>query len=926
MSSIISEFEHKIKQQEIAGLSTWILNKGWKEREELQDHLKRFSEENNNTFSTTQNAIVKILQYIGKSPTALKEIDLDLGNLSDLEIDELLIFHNLEKPNEKYKEIKRAISSPESFLTRIPYVVIKELYERKKVPFDRQIFVACLIRFNVWGTSRFSKELSSEASKKFDTFFPQDPFTLDILLAVFEMELGVDGSFYMERDFNIAAIIITLVKKGALSKEIVQQKIFDAFNNPTLKQTTHGWAKKVYAALDFSIDENIKCQNQLIELLHNDRNLLVNFGIQQIKKISKHKSFNWEFYIDSLDAIVYRKKLTGGLKMALGILFTKLKITASLQEKACIGLAPIFLQEENALQLEATKCFALLKEPNHMVSDALSPFLDVMHSEAKTALDFLIAEEDKKTETPFLHYQEQKYTPASCIVENEICYIENEDDFIFLCSKVIKSTDAIEYELFLEALVRFYKIKDTHKSALQAALKGAKKIANNQYIEITSRVGIHQLMAAKLICLWLDPNQVSIDEDITYWKTQKTNDNVYGYTANRWLTFYHLFTRIKYISTSIANHKNIVLLSTPTHLDGSIHPTLFFERLQQYHSNIEPIQEADFNLALCRLNRWTNFKSSLKNRSEHSAIVTYLLDDTLEFDPTMNKTLDNHWHTAFVLKNPQKSINATLAKYNEQNWWNSASNWTWNLDRRYNGGYSWPRLNLNLGLKDEEIDNFSHSHFVFHLLNEEYIIADAAHWFFRDMYQLELLYISFIKKNYRFLSDIEASEGKSIMEILIQTAKKPVPLEKAGNLFLCLSLFCGNTPHRNAALDWLLLLIEKGYLNLDLFTDAVARMICNEHYPVPIKRVTEQFDQLLQMGGVYVDVLHKTLEAILKTIDSEDLPKSFKNILHHYYEVLNLNKTTIPDAILLNLNNMVDKSSIKREIKKLLLYQEKIGD
>ncbi len=920
MSTIIAEFEQKLKAKDITGISRWIDDMYWEDKKAFSEYLKKYKDLDNYSLSIVQKKILRLTQYISSYATDLKEIDLDLSNLNEEEIKELLIYHNLEKPDERYKEIKSNISSPESFLTRIPYLIIKELYERKKVPFDRQIFVACLVRFNVWHSTRFSKELSKDALKKFDAFFPQDAFTLDILLGVFEMELGVDGAFYIDRDFNIGAIIIRLVKNGKIPKETIQQKIFDAFNNPTLKQTTHAWSKNVYAALDFSLEENIKFQNQLIALLHNDRNLLVNFGIQQLKKISNHKSFNWEFYIDSLNGIVYRKKLTGGLKTALTILLKKLKTAISLREKACIQLAPIFLQEENSVQLEAVKCFALLKESNKAVSEALLPFLDIMHSEVKTALHFLLAEETPEPETVFQVYKETSYIPASCLDTEKVNYIENEDDFIFLCSKVIKSKDALDYELFLEAILRFYTIKDTHYNVLQAALKAAHKIANNQYIEITSRVGIHQLMAAKLICLWLDPKQIGIEDAITYWRTQKTEDNTYGYTANRWLTFYHLFTRIEHIASSIADRKNICLLSTPTQIDGSIHPFVFFERLNQYESKKESINEADFNLALCRLNRWTTYKVSSEYQSEYRAIANYLLAENVVFNSKNIKKREGLWHTAFVLKNPQIGIDATILNFHKKEWWNSTSGWSWKIDRKYSDSYSWARVNIDFDLKDEEPDNFKQSHFAYHLINYEFIIADVAHWFYRDIYQLEPLYLSFIQKNYQWLTDVEADKGKSIMEILIQSTKNPVPLGKAGNLFLCLSIFCGKTPLRNAALDWLLLLIEKRYLNIELFTNAIAKMISNEHHPIPIKRVAEQFDQLLLMGGVYVDVLHKTIEAILLTINTEDLPKSFKNILHHYFEALNYTKATIPDIIQTNLKNMKDKSTVKKEVKKLLEY------
>ena len=53
-------------------------------------------------------------------------------------------------------------------------------------------------------------------------------------------------------------------------------------------------------------------------------------------------------------------------------------------------------------------------------------------------------------------------------------------------------------------------------------------------------------------------------------------------------------------------------------------------------------------------------------------------------------------------------------------------------------------------------------------------------------------------------------------------------------------------------------------------------------------------------------------------IDPENLPKSFKNILHFYYEILKFTGSEIPEKIKENLKAMSDKNAVKKEIKKIL--------
>ena len=101
------------------------------------------------------------------------------------------------------------------------------------MPFDRQIFVACMVRFNVWHGAKYNKELPSDAKAKLTKFFPTDDFSLDILMGVFEMELGVNHAFYIDRDYNIGGLIIALVDWDFIDRTSIQLKIFEAFNNST---------------------------------------------------------------------------------------------------------------------------------------------------------------------------------------------------------------------------------------------------------------------------------------------------------------------------------------------------------------------------------------------------------------------------------------------------------------------------------------------------------------------------------------------------------------------------------------------------------------------------------------------------------------------------------------------------------------------
>ncbi len=921
MSDIVKKFEEKLAKEEIKGISKWIFSFSWQDRNLLFEYEKAYSKETN-TISSIQRTMLSLVRLSCQSVLDLKEIGLELEKLSEIELSEILSFYDLEKPEKRYKEIKADIASPESFLTRIPYTVIKALYEKGKVPFDRQIFIACLIRFNVWHGGHFKGELNAEYAKKLDKIFPKDDFTLDILMAVFEMELKVDGAFYLERDLNIGAIILHLVKENTLDKAKVQQKIFEAFNNPTLKQSTQSWVKNVYDRLKFTKEENLACQAQLIELLHNDVNLVSNYSLKILKQISTEKTFDWSFFIDSLDGIVYRKKFNGGLKLALGMLYKKLKKDDKKLEKTCLNLAPIFLQEENSIQAEAVKIFSLLKTKNEEISDALDPFISTMHSETKSALAFLLSGENLELENAYETYVQEKYTPEPIQNLEKLNYIEKEEDFIFLCSKVLKSQDALDYELFLEALLRFYHIKDTQKKALGSALKMARRMTESMHIEATAREGVHHIFVAKIMCIWLDDKELTIAEEITNWTTKKgTGKYLHDYTKTRFLGFYKLLGTLNFVAQKIRNKEKATLLSTPTHTNGYIDIDVFFERLYVYEQNKIAINESDFNLAICRLNKWSKYKKAKEYKSEYRDVLSYILDEKTSFNPKKIKQLENIWFAAFIIKNQDKSTQAIdffLTK--KADWWTAKTKDIFKFGMRYSdsSSYKWAKIDFEIDFTNDYEKKVEVNHFAYYLLNYEFIIADASHWFLKNGYYLEPLYLSLILKNYNYLSEMEARESKSTMATLLESIKNPLPLAQNGMMFLCLSLFAGNTTVRSTALEWLLELIERKYLDLNLFTKYVSQMLSNEHHPFPIKRVSEQFEQLNQMGGTYNDVLHQTLQEILTKINPENLPKSFKNILHFYYEIINKTQTEIPFKIKENLETMLKQNAVKKEVKKIL--------
>ncbi len=917
MTKEIREFEERLKNEHVKGFYQWIDVMSWEKRKPLQEHVQKLYTETGHTFTRRQRTIVSMLLKYNLGVLRIQELDLDLPNLDEEEINELITFYHLEHPQKRYDQIKAQIASPESFLTRIPYLVLRELQKRGKVPFDRQIFVACLIRFNVWHGASYTKTLAPEAKKHFTTFFPQDDFTIDILMAVFEMELGVNRAFYVDRAYNIGAIIHALVENGRIPRQQIQQKLFEAFNNPTLKKTTHGWAKNIYQDLAFTLEENITCQDQLIELLNNSQNLLVSFGVSQLKKIVQHPNFNWQQLINSLDGIVYREKQSGTLKTVLAILHKHLKKDPTLLVPTCTNLAPIFLQEDNKIQVAAKKIYELLdlETPNETIKEALQPFQTTMHTEVKKALVSLL-EAEEETAVSYETYTQQTYTPPPCTTTKQLRYIENENDFIFLASKVLKSRDAVDYELFLEGILRYHSLKDSHKKALQPALKQAKKMVER--IDISARRGVYHIMAAQLICIWLDPSFPTLTAQINHWKKQKKKEDGYHYTATRWLKLFRNFPRIGHIIELINSNSSLPLLSTPSHEGGAIHPDILLERLTIYEQAKQVPFEKDFCIAICRLNRWTAFsKQKLQTLSptEHTAIVTYLLDEKAAFQPEKMKQLKSIWLTAYVLKKPAKGLQALMANYQQKDWWTHPFEWDWYLDRRYSTNWSWARLNLNF---EPTNDTRNWGHLEYHLNPHEFIIADVEHWIYRDLFQLDPLYFNYIQRAFAYLSDIEASESKMIMEIVKQSTIYLRPLDRAGNLLLSLSLVCNIKSIRTATFDWLCLLIDHQYLDIDEFKTGITKIIANEHHPIPLKRICEHFDQLLQIGGVYLNVLQQLLEDLIPKLNVDNLPKSCRSLLHYYYEVRQYVSTPIPPAIITVLEAMKSVNTVKKEAKKLL--------
>lgn len=910
MKNVLEEYQQRIDNEKVSGTVAWLDDIYWEAKKPLIEKLRTFTSEEIAKLSFRQQILHFIVDEKFRGVIDQKGAPFDLLELDDESIGELQALYRMSNPKERYAEIKRAIHSPESFLTAIPYKMIVELHKRGLVPYDREIFAACLIRFNVWHAAQYTKDLKSEAKEKFEKFFPTDDFTLDILMAVFEMELGVDSAFYIERDFNIGAVIMELVNRGYIKRDVIQQKLFDAFNNPTLKQTTHGWAKNIYRDLQFTSEENIVCQEQLIDLLHNDRNLLANFGISELKKIATHASFNWQLFIDSLDGVVYRDKLSGGIKNAITILLKKLKKDQSLVHQGCINIAPLFLQDDVKIQIAASKCYELLDNGDEEVKDALAPYIDTMCSEAKAALNHLIDSEEL-ADGIFGEYEQFPYG-LPCNAGNRIRYIENEEDFQYLVSRVIMSTDAIDYELFLEGLIRFYSIKNSEMKTLQPSLKQAKKLLEGSFLEYDAKHGMHHYMVAQLICIWLDPDSLSIEELINKWNEEEKKLGSNKYLPKQWVSLLTSFPRVEFVSKLIKSEQVVPLLSTPTHSNFEIDPNVLIQRLKCYaHENVT-VNEDDFVIALKRLNRWTEISQqefSTLPDSEYKEIIAYLFDDNEKSDSVKRGLLKSSWSTAYMIKNPECAVDMVLKGMSDLP--ANSTPWTWNLKRRYYQDYSWPKLSLSY------IDDSKHYTLLYdNLFNGG--IADCEHWYSKNLFLNEIFYIYYIGSG--IVTDLEADEIKLMMSAVKCSALYPRPLNKAGYLLLTVTLFCSNKAVRIGAFEWLLLLIDNHYLEMQQFTDAMTKVIASEYHVFPMSRVSEQFTQLLQLRGVHVTILRKIIELTIPEMDIEKLPKSFNKIIHYYHEALLMTQTEIPDKVKEVLEKMRSVNAIKKEVKKVLEY------
>ncbi|CAA6829159.1 MAG: Unknown protein [uncultured Aureispira sp.] len=918
--SILKEFTARLNADQVLGTYDWLYTWDWRERNKLKIYLDKEFKKLTKTLARRQQTILFLVFDQLTSVMDIESVKLALVDLDEEEIQEVMAFYDLVHPKKRYKKIKSDINGPESFLTRIPYPVIYELYKRKKVPFDRQVFAGCLVRFNVWHGATYTKELPKEAEENLSTIFPTDDFTLDILMAVFEMELGANQAFYFQHDYNIGGLIISLINRTILDRNSIHNKLFEAFNNPSLKQTTHAWLKKIHSDLAFTTAELMPHQDKLINLLYNDRNLLAAYGLQVLKKISQEVAFNWELFSLNLEGIVYREKFNGGLKIALDLLKKQLKKAPHLGQEACLNLAPIFLQPDHKIQLKAKAIFELVK-PTEALITALEPYIDTMQAEVKKDLSAFLLEAEPAVFTEV--YQQEAYTPLPLLDSERLEYIGSEEDYIFLASKVLKSQEALDHELFLEGFLRFQHLSKTNLNALKPALKQAKRLLPNRYANISNKVGAHHLMLAKLICVWLDPDYTSLEEEAINWALELKNKKTNVYTATQWLIYFKMLSRIPYLSTQIGTETNILpLLSTPTHSNGQIHPALFLNRLAAYEAANVVVQEGDFNRALCCLHRSTSFENTLLKEtkdSEHRAILQYLFNSKEAIDIQEIKNMENSWLVAYCLKNPNKAIDATLAYQQDEKWWQTAPSWDLEAGRRYGTDYSWATTTFNLELLEEGLKK--ECFFGFNLVYDYARIADIAHWFHRDLLQTETLYLNLCAKHFTYLN-IEAENSKAVLASIFFAVEKLHPIGKAGHIFLVLSLFCQDRSVRASALEWLCQLIEHKMLNLALFIAPVKKLLVNEHHPIPMARVNEQVNALIALRGTYENVAFQMGTEIVAEIAVEHLPKGFAKLLSQYFEMLQSTKEAMPEKVYLKLEKMTTISAVKKVAKKILNNQD----
>ncbi len=721
-----------------------------------------------------------------------------------------------------------------------------------------------------------------------------------------------------------------LVEAGKVDRAFVLQKSFEI----QTKEWNNGiktFFRTLIEQLNPTTDELLSFQPIIFPGLQNSLNAIVNFGIENIKKVYEEPGFDFNAFMEWVGPALLRTDIKAGIKTLLQIFDKKAKADASLKPALTSLAADVFNVPVLELQERAAKLISQHGDPADAelgarlemyrplmlgrVSDTLSAFLP---KDTTT-----IAEQDQED------YHYKPTTPVRLADAVQIPQTWN--DILFQFGQFVNSDAVIDVELLWNAYAtQRHLFPEDYQQQLQPYLKQISKnhYGNEIYCSCYKCASEH----------YFKTKFHHIGQPFTYKKANHSHE----------LKLFDVsFDLLKKIDDKIAVNSTLPLLSFPTHLPFWVAPKTLLERIIAYQQTNEAIDRTDLSIAISRMPR-ENLNEAMplleQLTGELKELMSFCLglsdDVVLETKGTWDKlkgifqgnaetektNITSVWAVAARTFFPDKTFEAFSDTYlNEVPFVINAFRPPISFKEKWNEYYvnyqtkekartpSWWEMNVDLPQFKKVPGNLLYSVDMYNKGSRYYydnINTEAqGNCYFglmpqnNDSYAIQIIRDSGV-----------ASSGKQGIDTLLSNISW-VRVSYYSYLVWALGFFNDKKELRAKAAEVLYAQIAEANAEVSLLSTTLALLV-NNKYGV-FSRLTDALASLKDTTPQHNHALWLLLDGLFAQLTVDALPNQFKKMLEMYYDLKLKTKSEATLQAKAFLEKWADQGSIKKMIKEI---------
>jgi predicted DNA-binding WGR domain protein len=455
--------------------------------------------------------------------------------------------------------------------------------ERQILSYNPELFALCLANFQDYQYEQRHKAKGSE----YVEFLANDALAYQRdVLELFNYETNLHNTHYVPVKKNNGVLLWETLFPRLLAEKKLDKAFF--IEN-ALQIQTKEWNnnlkvffRKRLEELSLSTDELIEYQETIFTFFHATYPPIVTYGMDLMKQIQTHKSFNTPSFLEWVSPIMMRSDCKAAIKNLMPILEKISKEAPQYNSEISALLADVFIIADMTLQEKAAKSLLKIGNANDInLKEKLVMYAPQMQGNIKASLAAFLEGGDVFDDNMGEY---EAYRPMLQKVElltEKVVLPSDWNDILFQFGTFISSDAVLDGEILLNTYITQ---RHLFPADYAAQLKPYFKQLEGKYFESTFKNFVKAFLMEKMI---------NIDSDFKH-----KNDH---YTKNKTLLL------IKQISAKVEEKvqkkSSLPLLSMPTHAPYWVEPKTLIERIIAHQNAGEGVDMVDLCIAISRMPR-----------------------------------------------------------------------------------------------------------------------------------------------------------------------------------------------------------------------------------------------------------------------------------------------------------------------------------